>query len=322
MTISKRFIIIAALGLGMLVSSCTRKKIGPTSTPTSGNLEVYCAESVSPVITKLANRFMELYSKAHITVHAVPSRVAIAKLVNSETNLVVSSRYFTSGELDAMKKHDIKADSTRVALDGVAVIVNSKNHTKGLNTDQLRNIFDGKTALWGQVNPNFQGRIIPALESPNSGTLEFFKDRVLGNENFTAAYPCTTMANVYKFVSKTRNAIGLISSNWLNSGQDLVSSREPSPRALEIAEVDSSMMKHIDPNTFGSYYYPYQAHIYRHYYPLTRPIFFLTRNLGDGLGAGFLTFAVSASGQQIFVNDGLVPATMPVRLIQLNNQPL
>ncbi|MCL5020211.1 MAG: phosphate ABC transporter substrate-binding protein, PhoT family, partial [Bacteroidetes bacterium] len=69
-------------------------------------------------------------------------------------------------------------------------------------------------------------------------------------------------------------------------------------------------------------YYPYQAHIYRHYYPLTRPIYFLTRNLDDGLGAGFLTFVVSASGQQIFVNNGLVPATMPVRLIQLNNQPL
>ncbi len=321
MTISKRFL-IAVLGLGVIISSCTPKKKVASSTPTSGKLEVYCAESVAPVVTKLANQFMNLYSKAHITVHAVPSRVAIAKLVNSETNLVVSSRYFTKSELEAMKKYDIKADSTRVALDGVVVIVNSANHVKGLNTDQLRNIFDGKTKLWGEVDPNFQGRIIPALESPNSGTLEFFKERVLGSENFTAAYPCTTMANVYKFVGKTRGAIGLISSDWLNSGPDLVQSKEPSPRAIQIAEVDSSMIKHIDPNTFGSYYFPYQAHIYRRYYPLTRPIFFLTRNLDDGLGAGFLTFVVSAAGQQIFVNNGLVPATMPVRLIQLNNQPL
>ncbi len=313
---------IAALGLSLLLSACSPKKRGPSSSPTSGKLVVYCSESVSPVVTKMANKFMQLYQKAHITVQAVPSREAIAKLVNGETNLVVSSRYFNEGELAAMKKYKIEADSTRVAIDGVVVIVNSKNNVKQLNTNQLRDIFDGKIKLWGQVDPSFQGRIIPALQDPNSGTLEYFKDRVLGNESFTAAYPCSTMANVYKFVSRNREAVGLISSNWLNSGPDLVQGNEPSPRAVEIAEVDSSDLKYVDPNTFGHYYYPYQADVYRRYYPLTRPIYFLTRNLNDGLGAGFLTFVVSASGQQILVNNGLVPATMPVRLIQLNNQPL
>ncbi|MCL5020210.1 MAG: substrate-binding domain-containing protein, partial [Bacteroidetes bacterium] len=212
-----------------------------------GNLDVYCAESVSPVVTKIADKFMELYSKAHITVHAVPTRLAIAKLLNNETNLVVTSRYFNKGELEAMKKYKIEADSTRVALDGVAVIVNSRNTISRMSTDQLRDVFDGKTTMWGKLEPSFQGRIIPALESPNSGTLEYFKDRVLGNENFTAAYPCTTMASVYSFVGKTRDAIGLISSNWLNSGPDLLPGREPQPRAIEIAEVDSSNIKYVNP---------------------------------------------------------------------------
>lgn len=322
MTTSRNFI-IAAVGLSLLVSSCTpKKKTGPTSTPTSGKLVVYCAESVSPVVTKIADKFMNLYTKAHITVHAVSSREAIVDLVNGKTNLVVSSRYFTGDELAAMKKYKIEADSTKIAYDGVVVIVNSRNPVKRLNTSQLRNVFDGKTTLWGQVDPNFQGRIVPALESPNSGTLEFFKDRVLDGRNFTAAYPGTTMANVYSFVMKTRNAIGLISSNWLSEGSNILPGKESPPRALEIAEVDSSKMEYVNPNTFGSYYYPYQAHIYRHYYPLTRPIYILSRNLDDGLGAGFLTFVVSAAGQQILVNNGLVPATMPVRLIQLNKKPL
>ncbi len=315
--------IIAAVGLSLLVSSCTpKKKTGPTSTPTSGTLVIYCAESVSPVVTKIANKFMDLYTKAHITVHAVPSREAIVNLANGKTNLVVSSRYFNESELAALKKYKIKADSTKIALDGVVVIVNARNPLKRLNTSQLRDVFDGKITRWGKLDPNFQGTIVPALENPNSGTLEFFKDRVLGNNNFTAAYPGTTMANVYSFVKKTRNAIGLISSNWLSEGTDLLPGKGSPPRALEIAEVDTSEMKYVNPNTFGSYYYPYQAHIYRHYYPLTRPIYILSRNLDDGLGAGFLTFVVSAAGQQILVNNGLVPATMPVRLIQLNNKPL
>lgn len=322
MKIGKGFI-AAAVALSLLVSSCTpKKKTGPTSTPTSGKLVVYCAESVSPVVTRIADKFMNLYTKAQITVKPVTSREAIVKLVNGETNLVVSSRYFSSEELAAMKKYNIRADSTRVALDGVVVIVNAKNPIKHLSTSQLRDVFGGKTTLWGQLDPNFQGRIVPALESPNSGTLAFFKDRVLGKESFTAAYPDSTMANVYSFVAKTRNAIGLISSNWLSQGSVNLSANEAPPRAVQIAEVDSSNMKYVDPNTFGHYYYPYQANVYRRYYPLTRPIYFLSRNLDDGLGAGFLTFAVSAAGQQIIVDNGLVPATMPVRLIQLNDKPL
>ncbi len=321
MTISKS-IFVVAVGLAFLVSSCNLKKRAPEVSPTEGNLEVYCAESVAPVVKKIAEQFMNLYSKAHITVHPVPSRVAIAKLLNNEANLVVTSRYFNQGELDTMKKYDIKADSLRIALDGIVVIVNSRNHISRLNTGQLRSVFTGKTKLWGELDPNFQGRIIPALESPNSGTLELFKDRVLGSENFTEAFPCTTMANVYSFVREKRDAIGLVSTNWLNSGPAILPSKEPAPRAIQLAEVDSIGMKNIDPNSFGSYYYPYQAHIYRHYYPLTHPVYFLSRNLDDGPGAGFLSFAASASGQQIFLNNGLVPATMPVRLVQLNDQPL
>lgn len=313
-------LIILGIGLALVAASCDLKK--PTSSPTEGSLEVYCAESVSPVVTQIANEFMTLYQKAHINVHPVPTRAAIVKLLNNETTLVVASRPFNQGEIDVMKKYKIDVDSLKVALDGVVIIVNSENPLTQINTDQLRDVFTGKIISWNKLEKRFQGRIIPALESPNSGTVEFFKDRILRDEEFSEAYPCTTMAHVYTFVRDNASAIGLISANWLNSGQDLLPSKKPPPKALEVAEVDSSSMKYVDPNSFGSYYYPYQAHIYRHYYPLTRPIFFLSRDFEEGIAAGFMTFAAGASGQKIFLNNGLVPATMPVRLVQLNNQPL
>jgi len=316
-----RSLFIFAVGLVLAASSCGVVK-KPASSPTEGTLEVYCSESVSPAVGKIADEFMILYQKAHITIHPVPTRAAIVKLLNNETTLVVASRTFNQDELNVIKKYKIDVDSVRVALDGVAVIVNHDNPLTQINTDQLRQVFAGEVKSWDKIDKKFQGRIIPALESPNSGTIEYFKDRVLGNEKFSEAYPCTTMANVYAFVRDNQGAIGLISSNWLNSGQDLLPGKKEAPKALEVAEVDSTSMKYIDPNSFGSYYYPYQAHIYRRYYPLTRPIFFLSRDFNDGVGAGFLTFAASASGQKIFLNNGLVPATMPVRLVQLNNQPL
>ncbi|MCL5268924.1 MAG: substrate-binding domain-containing protein [Bacteroidetes bacterium] len=315
-----RLSLAVVLVLTLILSSCQPGK--PEASPTEGNLVVYCAESVAPAVTEVANQFMNLYNKAHITVKSVPTRVAIYKLLNSETTLAVTSRYFNQDELSAMKKYKIKADSMTVAMDGVVIIVNERNPLKRINTSQLRDIYSGKTTIWGKLEKDFQGRIIPAIESENSGTVQFFGDRVLGNEKFVNVYPCSTMTHVYKFVRDNENAIGLISSNWLNSGQKLLPGKEPAPKALEIAEVDSSNLKYVDPNTFGSYYYPYQAHIYRHYYPLTRNIYFLSRDFEHGLGAGFFTFAASAPGQQILLNNGLVPATMPVRLVQLNSQPL
>ena len=305
----------------MTAISCNKKN-QPVDTPTEGNLTVYCAESFEPTVSKIADDFMGLYSKAHIKIVAVPTRVAIAKLLNNETRLIVCSRPFNQDELNVIKKYDIEVDSLKVALDGVAVIVNHRNSLKQINTDQIRDIFSGKTTEWQKLGVHDLGRIIPALESPNSGTVEYVKDRILGNENYSEVYPCSTMANVYSFVMDHQGAIGFISSDWLNAGPSRVHSASAVPKALEVAEVDSSSIKYVDPNTLGSYYYPYPAHIGRHYYPLTRPVYFYSCDYHLGLASGFLTYAAGNRGQKIFLDDGLVPMVAPVNYVQLNNQPL
>jgi len=301
--------------------SCNTKKAAYPST-TEGNLDVYSEESVSPSITQMANDFNTLYAKARVTVYPVPTRTAIVKLLNDETKLIVTSRRFNQGELDVMKKYDIEVDSLIVAYDAVVVVVNQKNPIDKINTDQLRDIFTGKTTLWNKIEKGYQGRIIPTLESPNSGVVEFFKDRVLGNEKFAEAYPCTTMARVYSFVRDNPQAIGFISADWQNAGPTLLPSKKPAPKWLQVAEVDSNAIRYIDPNALGSYYYPYQAHIGRRYYPLTYPVYFFSRDFDVGLPTGFLTFAAGNQGQKIFLNNQLVPATVPVRYVQLNNHPL
>ncbi|HEY9166088.1 MAG TPA: substrate-binding domain-containing protein [Candidatus Kryptonia bacterium] len=312
---------LLTLLLAVFIFSCNLKK-HPDYSPTEGNLDVYCAESVAPSVTKIAEDFMGLYQKAHIVVHAVPTRTAIVKLLNNETTLAVCSRPFNQGELDVIKKFNIEVDSTRVALDGVAIIVNHSNPLAQINTSQLRDIFTGKATRWRNLDPNLSGRIIPALESPNSGTVEFFQSRVMKGEKFSEAYPCSSMSNVYSFVRDNRYAIGFISADWLTNGSTLLPSKKDPPKALDVAEVDSTAMGYIDPNVFGAYHYPWPANIGRKYYPLTRPIIFYSRDFNLGLAAGFLTYAAGNRGQKIFLDNGLVPMTVPVNYVQLNNQPL
>ena len=70
----------------------------------------------------------------------------------------------------------------------------------------------------------------------------------------------------------------------------------------------------------GSYYRPYQGFIYDKSYPFVREIYLITRETFAGLGTGFISWACAEQGQRIVLKSGLVPATMPIRLVQIKNE--
>jgi len=50
---------------------------------------------------------------------------------------------------------------------------------------------------------------------------------------------------------------------------------------------------------------------------LWREVYILSKEAYTGLGTGFTAFVASERGQRIVLKFGLVPATMPVRLVEL-----
>jgi phosphate transport system substrate-binding protein len=66
------------------------------------------------------------------------------------------------------------------------------------------------------------------------------------------------------------------------------------------------------------YYKPYQAYIALKNYPLTRDVMIINREGRNGLGTGFASFVAGDKGQRMIRLMGLLPATMPVRIIQVN----
>jgi phosphate transport system substrate-binding protein len=69
----------------------------------------------------------------------------------------------------------------------------------------------------------------------------------------------------------------------------------------------------------GKYYSPAQAYVHLNYYPVTKPIYIYTREVVRHVGIGFISFVNSGPGQKIFLNNGLVPVTMPVRIVELTS---
>ena len=67
----------------------------------------------------------------------------------------------------------------------------------------------------------------------------------------------------------------------------------------------------------SAFYQPYQAYIAQKLYPLTRNVIIISREARSGLGSGFLTYVASDKGQRVVLKAGLVPATMPVRIVEI-----
>jgi phosphate transport system substrate-binding protein len=289
-------VLIAMIGL---TAACTEEE---EETTTRGHMVVSCAEVTFPYIEQCAVRYQTLYNLAYIDVTPTTSREALVDLVNGTCRIAVLSREPNAVEMETLKSDPERILRTQLAAyDAIAVIVHGDNPVEQLTVAQLKDIFTGKITNWSAVGG--QDRPIrPLVRDRNSGTYEVFQDRVLGNEKYGAnASPCSTMRVLTGIVEQDPGAIGLTGTLLIQRGY---------LKAIKIAE-------HMD----GPYYKPSQESVYRERYPLRRPVVLCyfrdsERTVAD-LVAGFVSFVTSAMGQQLAVREGIVPATMPVRVIKM-----
>jgi phosphate transport system substrate-binding protein len=288
------------------LTSCSNEK---RETLTSGSLTMITSEDVFPVIDIQVKDFQRVYEQVTIVNRSSSSRDAIVQMLNDSIKLIVCARELNEEELHFITQNKLEIDSIKIAYDGVAVIANKQNAIEKLSIDQLQKLLSGKIERWSGVKgSSLSSAVIVAMGDANSGVHEFVKKRVLGNEPLTSSfYLCSSSAEVFSIVKERPNVIGFVGTSWLKTMPDSV-------KALEIGDPS---IKRDSTSTEMEYFLPHQAHIYRKYYPLTRTIYIYSHNVGKGVGLGFTTFAASSDGQKIIVSNGLVPATMPVRLVQL-----
>ena len=283
----------------------------PRESPTKGHLTAIVSESVSPVIKREEQTFEELYAQAKIDLEVATAREAIARLFNDTIKVIVSSRPLNAEERDVAKRAKLEVGEFKIALDGVAIIVNNENPIAQLRTSQLDSILTGRITEWKDVGWKHKPPLIELyLPDRNSGTHEVVATRILRGGNFAVPVRAAQSSpEMLQFVADHPNALGMVGINWLQENKEKV-------KVLELADPDAPDSL----GTRGKYFGPHQAHIYRRYYPLTREVYIYSRADQYGVAAGFIAFITSAAGQKIILNNGLFPATMPVRLVELTNK--
>ena len=270
------------------------------------------SEDVFPIIDLQVKDFTRIYEQAAITHLSSSTRDAIVQLLNDSVKLIVSPRDFNDEEKRVIAQNELDVTTTKLAYDGVAVVVNSKNSLKRITVEELKEILTGKIDQWSQVpGSGFNSKIVAAMGDPNSGVYEYVKMRITGGEQFAPiVVPCSTTTEVFSVVKEHPNAVGFAAIAWLSQASS----------DITVLEIGDPNFKRDTTSTILEYFAPFQAYIYQNYYPLSRTIYIFTHNAGSGVALGFSSFAAGVEGQKIIVKNGLVPATMPVRLVQLTPQ--
>ena len=305
--------LVPALIIGLL--SCkTRPANEQNETPTRGNIRITVDESFQPLIDTEVFTFTHLYLNANIKPQYKPEYDVINDFMNDSVKVIVASKRLTEDQIKYLRDSLVIARTVPFAWDALALVINKENHDSLINYNDIRDIFLGKKTEWKDLDSRSRlGGIRVIFDNTKSGNIRYFKDLFEIKDNLPGNfYAVNSNLEVIDFVSRNRDALGIVSKNWISDKDDL-QSRKYSNKIIVVAV----SRQYIND---GSYYRPDQGFIANKEYPFVREIFFISRETFSGLGTGFIQWATSEPGQYIVLKSGLVPATMPIRLVQIRSE--
>jgi len=278
----------------------------PDDTPTTGKITISVDETYLPLIDSEVDTFNKIYTYAKVTVNYKTESETFNDLINDSVRFIIAPRKLNKEELKQFEKWQIVPKVTKIAYDAIALI-GSKNLT-----DTTYTIAEIKTLLTAEGNNSADKKIKVVFDNNNSSTISFIKEKT-GAETFSSnCYALKSSKAVLDYVSKEKDCIGIIGVNWISDKDDTTNfSFLKSAKVLEVAVAPDS-----------EYNKPYQAYIAQKIYPLYRELYTISKEAYTGLGTGFNAFVASERGQRIVPKFGLVPATMPVRLVEIINDDL
>ena len=309
---------IKLLSLGLLLilisAGCKPGQKPLDETPTRGNIKIAVDESFQPLVDTEVYTFTSLYQNATIKPEYKPEVDVVNDFMLDSVKVIVTSRTLTENQIAYLKEQLIIVRSVKFAYDALALITNKDNPDTLLTYNNVKDIIQGKVRGWKELDPSSNlGNISVIFDNTKSGNIRYFKERfeiadTLG-DNFFAVNSNT---EVIEFVSRNPDAVGIISVNWVSDKDD--------PQSNQFLSRVNVLAISQEFATDGSYYRPHQGFIADKSYPFIREVYMTSRETFAGLGSGFIQWATGEQGQRIVLKSGLVPATMPIRLVQVRTE--
>ncbi len=311
----KQFLLIVLLSLATL-SACNQKpKDGMTDTYTSGVIAIAADESFQPIVQEEVDVFEGVYPLAGIVPRYTTEVNAINLLLKDSVRVAIATRTLTSEEMNSFHSRKFFPREIKLATDGLALIVNQKNSDSIISVRDIKRILTGEIKKWIEIYPKSQlGDIQLVFDNKNSSTVRFAADSLCkGKPLSTDLKALKNNQDVINYVARTPQAIGVIGVNWLGNRSDTTNlSFRNEIRVMAVSAENIA--------TPSNSYKPYQAYLFYGDYPLVRSIYVLLNDPRNALPWGFTSFLTSDRGQRIILKSGLVPATQPVRVVDVKDK--
>jgi phosphate transport system substrate-binding protein len=275
------FFVIVVLFLNNAFAASVRNSIQIKGSDTMVNLGQAWAE-----------KYMGDNPREFIAVTGGGSGTGLSSLISSTCDIAMSSRNIKDKEIVLAKQKGINPYEIKVALDGLAVVVNPKNPVTKLTIDQLAQIFTGKINNWKELGGP-EAKIVILSREVNSGTHVYFKEHILrkndpnSKEEFApSALLLPSSQAIADEVANNPVAIGYYGMGYISTKQ----------KPILVASDEKS-----------EYIAPTIENVVKGKYPISRPLFLYTNGEPAGLVKKFVDFVLSKEGQDIVLATDFVP---------------
>ncbi|MBP7101213.1 MAG: PstS family phosphate ABC transporter substrate-binding protein [Leptotrichiaceae bacterium] len=172
------------------------------------------SSTVGPITNAVVEEFALENKGVDIAVGVSGTGGGFKKFVAGEIDIANASRPIKDSERKKAEENGIEFLELNVAIDGITVVLNSKNDWISQMTDEeLKKLWehDSKIKKWNDINPNYPNIDIK-LYGPDqdSGTYDYFIEEILGHDNkIRADYsPASDDNQLVHGVEGDRGAIG------------------------------------------------------------------------------------------------------------------
>jgi len=204
------------VGCGKATSSTSSKS--SSSEALSGKVTAVGSTALQPLAAKAGANFQAKNSKVNLTVQGGGSGTGLSQVQAGAVSI-------GNSDIFAEEKEGIKADKLtdhKVAVVGMAPVVNKDAGIKNLKMAQVKQIFTGKITNWKEVGGKDQ-KIVIINRAQGSGTRATFENAVLKGATAVKSQEQDSNGAVQKIVATTPGAISYLAFSYFTNKLQAVS---------------------------------------------------------------------------------------------------
>ncbi|ADE36403.1 PstS family phosphate ABC transporter substrate-binding protein [Methanohalophilus mahii] len=249
------------------------------------DIDIEGSTTVFPLAQAAAEIYMENHPEKSINVVSGGSTTGIKAFIDGDVDIAMASRKLKDSEIEEAEANGIDPVEHIIAWDGLTVVVNPANPVNQLTYEQIKGIYNGSISNWANVGGEDEEMVIQNRD-PSSGTYGYFKDELLGEEEFRPDLVSRdSNGAIVQAVTQEDAAIGYIGFAYLDD-------------SVKVVDIDAG----------NGMVAPTSENILPGEYPLARPLHFYTDGQPTGFAANFIEYILSEEGTIIISDVGYFPA--------------